>query len=361
MSLNHRDMTGNKARINLCYNIHDLITFQINCANSIEFIKDINQPLSFFKVDRIRKPDIILNIGKFTPDKRSCDVINNKIYIKKNYIYCSEIIDKTKIHCEIANLESIPTIINFCVDTKKMTHRLFPLLMAQNLVLRPLIDFKLLQKDIISIHAAGVANGNKAIIMAGRGGAFKTTLTMELIRKSGFQFIGEDRLLLGKENLVFAFPIYQKLFAYRLNKMKTEKFDLVSKLKFIFFDININSNKEYIKNVSHLWKFFSIVKHTKENIDYKTVSKNDLITKIRLSQQIENISVPGILKMSSGIMYEYFAAYSFKFPFSEIASYWQNYEKILCKRLAAPNYLEIYIPSEYSRKTYDAVLELIRQ
>ena len=65
--------------------------------------------------------------------------------------------------------------------------------------------------------------------------------------------------------------------------------------------------------------------------------------------------------MSSGIMYEYFAAYSFKFPFSEIASYWQNYEKILCKRLAAPNYLEIYIPSEYSRKTYDAVLELIRQ
>ena len=109
---------------NLCYNIHNLISFQINCANSVEFIKDINQPLSFFKVNCITKPDIILNIGKFTPDKKFCDVINNKIYVKKNYIYCSEIIDKIKIHCELENLESIPTVINFCVDTKKMTHRL---------------------------------------------------------------------------------------------------------------------------------------------------------------------------------------------------------------------------------------------
>ncbi len=344
----------------LYFDIHKLLCFQIISPHFFEFLKDINQPLSYFEHKSIKDPGIILKIKKFTPDKKGCDVINNKIFIKKNYIYCTEIIDKVKIHCEIIGLEHFPTIINFSVDTKKLIHKLFPLLMAQNLILRPLIDFKLLQKGIISLHAAGVANRNGAIIMTGRGGAFKTTLAMDMIRKSGYRFIGEDRLLLGKDKQVFAYPIYHKLFDYRLNKMKTEKFYFLSKLKYIFYNKNKNFNKYYINDVSQLWKIFSIVKHKKNSIDYRRITKNDLITKNRLSQQLENISVPGIMKMSSGVMYEYFAAYAFKFPFSKIATYWSDYERILSQSLDEKEYLEVYIPPKYDSKIYNGVLRLIQ-
>ncbi len=351
----------NNNQISLKFDVHNLICFQIISPYFFEFLKDINQPLSYFENKNIKDPDIILNINKFTPDKTGCDVINNKIFIKNNYIFCSEIIDKVKIHCEIIGLEHYPTIINFSVDTKKMTHKLFPLLMAQNLILRPLIDFKLLQKNIISLHAAGVANENGAIIMTGRGGAFKTTLAMDLVRKAGCRFIGEDRLLLGRDKQVFAYPIYHKLFDYRLNKMKTEEFSLFSKFNYIFYNPKENFNKYYINDVSKLWNILSIVKHRKNIIGHNSITKNDLITKMRLSQQLENISVPGIMNMSSGVMYEYFAAYAFKFPFSKIATYWSDYERTLSQSLDENEYLEVYIPFKYDSKIYNDVLSVIQK
>jgi hypothetical protein len=342
------------------FDIHNLICVQINSPYFYEFLKDINQPLSYFEHKFIKAPDIILNIKKFEPDKKKCDVINNKIFIKKNYIYCKEIIDKVKIQCEIIGLEHVPTIINFSTDSKKLVHKLFPLLMAQNLVLRPLLDFKLLQKGIISLHAAGVAKNNAAIIMTGRGGAFKTTLAMDLIRKSGYQFIGDDRLLIGKNNQVFAYPIYQNLFDYRLKKMETENIYRLNKLRYIFYSKNRNFNKNYVSDISKLSKLISIVKHNKNSIDYREITKKNLLKKIRLSQQIENISVPGIMKMTSGVMYEYFSAYAYKFPFSKIATYWADYEKSLSHNLKKKEYTEVYIPPNYDVKIYNAILKFIQ-
>jgi hypothetical protein len=350
----------NKRQIRLNFDIHNLICIQINSPHFFEFLKDINQPLSYFEKENVKDPHILLNINKFTPDKNGCDLINNKIFIKQNYIYCTEIIDKIKIHCEIIGLEHSPTIINFNLETKKVAHKLFPLLMAQNLILRPLIDFKLLQKNIISLHAAGVANENGAIIMAGRGGAFKTTLAMDLVRKSGYRFIGEDRLLLGRDKQVFSYPIYHKLFDYRLKKMKTEKFSFFNKFNYIFYRLKDNFNKGYIKDVSKLKIFFSIVMHRKNSVNHHSIEKIDLIKKMRLSQQLENISAPGIMNMSSGVIYEYFASYAFKFPFSKIAAYWSDYERILSENLEEKKYLEIYIPPNYDSKIYNDVLGLIQ-
>ena len=54
----------------LYFDIHNLVCFQINSVYILEFIKDINQPLSYFEHKPMKDPDVILNVKKFAPDKK---------------------------------------------------------------------------------------------------------------------------------------------------------------------------------------------------------------------------------------------------------------------------------------------------
>ena len=89
------------------YNIHNILSFQINRKKCKDFIRDINLPYSYFETDHIDKPDIILNIGEFTPQNKGCYAVDHKWYVRPDYIYCSEYIGKIKLEVEIIGLEVV--------------------------------------------------------------------------------------------------------------------------------------------------------------------------------------------------------------------------------------------------------------
>ena len=58
-------------------------------------------------------------------------------------------------------------------------------------------------------------------ILAGRGGSFKTTLCMDLIRKKGCNLLGDDRVLIGNGS-AYSFPMSLPVFSYMLQNLDHE-------------------------------------------------------------------------------------------------------------------------------------------
>ena len=324
-----------------------------------EAIRDINQPFSYFKVEETNAPDIVMNIGGFEPQNRDCDVIDHKIYVKNDYIFCTEVLDKVRCSFEMSGIESSPTVVNVWTQGRSLRQKILPSLMAQNIFLRPLIDFKLLQKGIVSIHAAGVSKEGAAIIFSGRGGAHKTTFAMDLIRGKGYRFIGEDRVLLGQNGRVFAYPLHHRLFEYRLNSMATENYGRFDKPKYILYQGRRGKDTNYIQDSADLSSLYSLVKYDGSVIDCLALSKDEIVNKITRSQQMEYLISPRIMKMSSGRMYEYFAAYAYRFPYSKAATYWRDYRDMLHSLLRSKKYCEIYVPKEYNKNVLTGVVNVI--
>ncbi len=345
----------------LYYNIHGVLSICVNNPALRDYIPGISHPFYFFRVTNLKSPDIVFNIGPFKPQKEQCDVIDHRYYVKKSYLYCSEFFDNVKSECEITGIDSDITVVNINIQGKSIRHKMMPGLIAQNVFLRPLVDYKLLQKGFLSIHAAGVANGSNAYIFSGRGGTHKTTLVMDLIRKHGYRFVGEDRLIIDKDKRVYAYPIHNKIFEYRLTHMETENYKRFDKIKFLLYQNSNNGTKDYIQNKSSLKILCSIVKYNGQRVKCERISKDELIKKVIKSQQLENMTSPVIMKVSSGRMYDYLTAYAFKYPESNIGLYWENYEKLLGSILTHKKYKEIYLPQNYSLNILKELLAEIRQ
>jgi len=339
-------------------NIHNFLKVQINQAQEHEFIKDINHPFSYFEVELVEHPDIILNVGDFEPQNSGCSVVDHKCHIKKDYIYSSEKIDKIPMRIEINGLDSSPTVINVHMGKRRFRQHLFPSLLAQNIILRPIIDFKLLQQRVLSIHAAGAAGPHGALILPGRGGAFKTTVMMDLIRELGYKFLGDDRIIIFRST-AYSYPIHQKLFYFRVSEMKSEEFGPLDKFKYVLYQARKHETAKLILESAPLWKIYCMVKWTGIGVGTQMFENNELVRRITKSHQMENIISPKIMGVSTGKVYEYFAAYSFIFPESKIASYWNDYAELVAQNLAGTEFTEISLPQTYTPGIFADLVETL--
>jgi len=341
-------------------NIHDFLTVQINQPYHREFVKDINQPFSYFETQGITKPDIILNIGNFEPQKESCSVVDHKCHIKEGYIYCSDRLQKIPFKVEIKGLESFPTIINAYVKNKKLRQYILPSALVQNIFLRPIIDFKLLQKGILSVHAAAVSNSHGAVVLLGRGGTFKTTLEMDLIRKKGYKFLGDDRILLFKGK-AYCYPLHHKLFEFRASGMKTEDYGRFDKIRYLIYQKKNPRASDFIVQSANLFKILCMVKFEGTQLRTRRFDREILIKKTVKSQMLENIKSPVLIGISAGKLYEYFAVYSFVFPQSRVASYWADYGSLIGKYFPGDDFMEICLPEKYTSDIFRQFTDLIER
>ena len=102
----------------LNYNIHDILKFQIVRSGKFDLGNLSNLRFSCFETAPVAKPDIVLNIGRFTPANENCYLVDYKYYIKDNYFYCRESEGKASWEVEIKGLEQGDTIINFHVSPR---------------------------------------------------------------------------------------------------------------------------------------------------------------------------------------------------------------------------------------------------
>jgi hypothetical protein len=222
-----------------------------------------------------------------------------------------------------------------------------------------MIDFKLLSRGFVSLHAAAAANSGGAVVFPGRGGTFKTSLMMDYVRELNYSLLGDDRIIV-KENNVFSFPVHSKLFDYRINNMKTEDYLRFDKYKYLLYQRFHKQKCNYITDKARISSIYFIIKSTEKDIKVLEISKSDVLAKTVQSHKMETISGPVIMGVSKGL-YDYFAVYSYVFPRNKIAYYWDIYESILDKSLNNNKYYEIFLPRTYSKTTFRKFAKLVEE
>ncbi|KPQ45032.1 MAG: hypothetical protein MPEBLZ_00357 [Candidatus Methanoperedens nitroreducens] len=345
----------------LNYNIHNILKFQILLDKKFNLFNYFNIEHRFFQVDHIDKPDIILNIGKFKPSNEESYIVDGKYYIKNNYFYCKDSEGTTKWEVEISGFESGDTIINFDIKVPGVRGFL-PILSAHNLFLSSVIDYKLSNKGYFLIHSAGLGKDNKAFLLAGMGGAFKTTLAMDFIRKAGFDFFGDERVIFN-DGRIWSYPVGLVSFDYRCSYLPTEnKRNFLDKIGLIKHNINNYDNLRRLKvnvpEMSELKALFFIVKKSARKS--MTINEYDLkkaVDKLITNNMMEmnHAYMPNLMGISSNPFFEYMLAYSFIFPESQIAAHWINMKNRLVGFLKGIPIYEMEIPGEYNDVVFKEV------
>ena len=342
----------------LNYNIHDILKFQIVRDKKRDFLKDLNLEFSFFETkEEIDTPDIVLNIGKFIPSNKNCYVVDHKYHIKDNYFYCKDSDGKARWEVEIQGFEDGKATINFDGSVLGLQSILIPDFLPQNLFLRPLIEYKLAKKGYFLIHAGAVSENNKAYLLEGRGGAFKTTLAMDFVRRKGFTFMADDRVIIHKDK-VLSFPLHVSLFTFRVKHLPTENprgfWDKVRLVKYLWRNSKYATNEVKIANSSTLRALLSIVKTNKEKISVREANLKETVDKLITSMEMEMVHSPVMMGMSFGRYFKYMLAYSFVFPDSPVATYSDDLKGGLEDILENVRAYEVEIPLKYDSNVFNS-------
>lgn len=80
--------------------------------------------------------------------------------------------------------------------------------------LAPALQLGLLPSDATLVHAAAIARNGKAILFPSWGGVGKTALVASFVRERGWQFLGDDLVILGRGGTVYGFPKPMVLYPY---------------------------------------------------------------------------------------------------------------------------------------------------
>lgn len=347
----------------LNYNIHDALKFKIVRNRRHAILKNINSPFSFFETDEdIDNPDITLNGGEFVPSNNDCYVEEHKYHIKENYFYCKDSEGRARWEVEIFGFEEGSTIINFNGKCYGAGYLLLDLI-AQEMFLMPMIMYRLCEKGYYLIHAGGVSNDNRAYVFAGRGGSSKTELVMDFVR-SGFDYLGDDWVIIHKDKVLPSpkhFPAF--VFSLKTERLPTESsstvMDKIRYLNFLRKNLSYDSEVLKVNNLSVLKALFFIVKTNKEAISRKNIDLKEAISKLIANNQIEMIANPSIMGREFGRYHNYMLAYSFVFPDSQIAAYWDSFREGIGKNLSKVPIYEVELPQKYDSGVFESILSLM--
>ncbi|MFC1952569.1 hypothetical protein ACFLWR_00360 [Chloroflexota bacterium] len=342
-----------KTMWHLYYNIHDLVTVEVIGAG--RFDRSNNLRYAFFETEKEDTPDIVLRLGRFRPSNQGCQVVSHKYHIKENYFYCRDSDGKAIWEVEIFGIESGRTEVNFNGTRFDSTGIILPSYWAQDIV-KPLIEFKLLSKNHFLIHGGAVANDSKAYLLAGRTGIFKTTLIMDFVRKAGFSYLGDERVIIG-EGKALCFPMSLFLFDYLYKHSPTEDLSFVKKLHLV--NKILFQEKDYsapVTNTAKLKTLFIVDKKDRKNISIAELSPEQGISKLVANNALEmTVAAP------TSQFLQYIMAYSFVFPRSKPATYWNDFGRGIEQVLPGIPIYQIEVPLKYTQDTFGSVYNFIRE
>ena len=344
----------------LNYDIHNM-KICLERDKKFDLTDNFDLELSFFKVDSIQNPDIIYKVGKFKPSNEDCYTVDHKYYVKDNYFYCKDGMNGLKWELEIQGFDKGEMIVNYNYSSSKLS-KFISRFNFDTLFLRPLIFFKLKDKGKIMIHGGGVSKKDKAYIFPGRGGVYKTSLIMNLIKKADFSYLGDDWIILD-ESKIFNFPVHFPLFNFTYTEKRTEFLNYKDKMRFIISLDKYKENKNGIK-ISNPCNLSSIIFMSRSNqnsdISIKKLELNNaldkLVENIKLEMMDDEIPLSGF---SFGQYYNYICAYSYIFPDSKIANNWKTLKNELQDNLGDICIYEVEVPQNYNSQIVEEVLKII--
>ena len=185
------------------YSVHNLLNITLKDKRGY-----FSQRFSLFEKDyeyfstseAFDKPDLVIEIGKFTP-QNNCNLIENDTYkVKDDYLFGCFKYKVAKYQFELSNF-------NRSDEEKPISLKIQPDFFANRVIHEQVIDYvvysMLNRQGICSLHASAVCKNNRSIVFTGPGGAGKTSFSLSCL-KEGFKFLGDDRILLNNgETLEF--------------------------------------------------------------------------------------------------------------------------------------------------------------
>lgn len=207
------------------YDFHGLVSLSVvDHRPGLSLFAEAGQPFTHFQVQSLAEaPQVVLEMGGFQPQPGECYLVDHKYHIRENYIYCQEQWRSFRWQVEIEGFESGPTHIHLDLRGGGLRQILIPGMYANGLLTRQVIGRHLHDRGCALLHAAAAARSGKAVVAFGRGGSYKTSLLMSLLRSApDWRTLGDDGLILqGAE--VLSFPTFPALFAYRLKHLEGEE------------------------------------------------------------------------------------------------------------------------------------------
>lgn len=348
----------------LHYKIHDDLQVQIrrNIWTRMVTIPEIH--LSSFQVPETSDPDIIINIGEFSPSNDGCYIVDKEYLIKKNYLYHKKNLGKISWEIEIFGIEHGKTVINFnyryygiILPFERLSIETFPLY--------PMIFAKLAEKNIFFLHAAGICRENKAFIFPGRGGSFKTSIVMDMIRTYQYQYLGDDGVFLEGSRMK-SFPIFEPIFRYLLANAKDENFGLLDKIKIALSlwrsqaaGTGMRSNEP-----ADLQAIIFLARTNTQQFEVRQLGLKEAVIKLVENNRIEGLNAGKVHSEFSDLTYQKFSTvYSYIFPDSKIAKYSEDYQNSLSDSLRDCPIFEALLPQKYDisiTERIHAMIETLR-
>ena len=254
-----KDMQNDKIEYDRSYSLHGLLNIRVK-GNEI-VTKTTDAEFKDIKNDRNSKKNINLNVGIKIDLSGDITMLGDGMYYleNKDMIITSinnegislnpneiELIIEGDPLCASNNNISISTprtipydgglsgsVSRIVADIKSDTlphiakdkeERWTGLLISS--VLEPLLYFTLPTLNHTFIHAAGLVNNDKGILIIGHSNVGKTSLALEMVM-NGYSFLGDDLTILSNNGEILSFPKPVKLEGHNI----TERPEILSKIK----------------------------------------------------------------------------------------------------------------------------------
>jgi len=331
----------------ICYNFHNLITAVINRGTTHSLFDPFNLKFSFFQAKMVENPDIILNVREFQPQKSGEYSIDHKYSIEKNYFFCSESSKNASWKLEIINLDEKVTTINVSCSMKGLNSIMYPDFFPQNILLK-VIEYKLFLKGYFLVHGASVSKNGNSYVLLGRGGSFKTSICMDLIRNEGYSYQGDDRVIIGPDQ-VYAFPMNLNVFAYMIGNLKNENgWGIVHKLRCFLLTQRGKIFSCNVVNAAKIKKIFVIQRVNKKGLGVNNLSRDQYENILLFNNRLEDFIDIQFLGISNAPVFRYFLSYLNVYPDSQLNEFLTEFGNKLHSTISGKQIQILEIPRDYS-------------
>ncbi len=332
------------------FDLHGIVSLRIEGGSSRGPLQSLSYPYSFFSSETVSDPDITVQLGPFEPDLKSGRLVDHKYLVDSGQLVVHDHSKGARWKVEISGLESDKLMVKFQGISRSGILRLVPEFLAHNVVICPLVELVLNGRGATVLHGAGVERGGDAIVLAGRGGVHKTSLAMDLVRRHGFSYLGDDRIiLLGGD--VLAYPYLVDLFEFRMRHLKTEHMTPARRLAFGLYLAGLWGKRDVSWRVSKNANLRVLAEVTRTNVGAVEQESLDVDTAVQKAVTSAKLELQGgdprQLGVRSSHFSDYLKAYLYENPDSRLGNLWSEVSEALHDTLTRTKVVSIKVPIDY--------------
>jgi hypothetical protein len=352
----------------ISHNCCDLVRWQVRDQTRFEVFKDLSRPFSFFEVQDVIEPDIALTVGPFkSNDSVGQFWVDHKYLVGPNYIYCRERLARGWYEVEIQGLDDAQIAIKFHGKLSLLARAIAPLALVHHSILRPVLLYHLSRRGACLLHGAGIHRDERAIVLTGRGGTFKTSLAMDLVRLEGYRFLGDDAIVVS-DTRAYPFPTHPQLFIYRALHLKNEELaGLLGRIRALRFlmqsDLSTLLGKVDLFGTTAVPLSAVVVvgrKRSTTTVQINEIDRQAAIDRLVANSYLETaVDTVYLLGRSPTVFASFLDAYALVYPDSRAATFWGDFTAELRQSLDGVACYELVLPATYTEQVSDQARSVI--